>query len=187
MKIILLLIGMLPSLSFAHCPFEIESDGQAYCVDISWQKGEKKVQGLFKPTDKQSPQLIPMGEIPQKWIYSKADVFVWEKGDSNHTSQFIEDFRIFPYMNMEDGHHHSVSYDFKYDSGKYTLQAMGFQKMPGCWSLRWTNEEHDQMGNSSFLMNVLDYENLTDDENHSMKSYCTSGSGSNSGSHSHSH
>ena len=70
MKFIFSIFFLLPAISQAHCPIEIHADHQDYCLDIQWQFGDKKIKGQMTESDKASPHLISMGEVPQKWIYS---------------------------------------------------------------------------------------------------------------------
>lgn len=189
MKFFIMLMIALPNAVFAHCPAELSVDGKTYCTNVKWLNGERKIQGKFQPTNEHSPQLVLMGEIPQRWIYSKAEFVFWEKGDHDHIPKTIEGLRIFPYMNMEDGHHHSTSYSFNWTSTSYEISSIVFQEMPGCWSFRWTTAEDDSLEKSEFLMNVEGYDNLAQDENMEMSGFCSNSEpdAGEGGGHHHSH
>jgi hypothetical protein len=75
---------------------------------------------------------------------------------------------------MNNGHHHSTSYKFLYnsESGTYLLRAVGFKEMPGCWSLRWTTSENDNLTSSQFLTEVIHFKNLTNQKMEQIKAYC---------------
>ncbi len=183
MKITKWLLIFLPTLSYAHCPIPFETDNQSFCAEIEWLSGERKVQGQFESVNYKSPQLNLRGEIPQKWVYSKMNIHVWEKGDHSHVPKFLKDFRVFPYMFMENGHHHSASYDFRWDSDEqvYILKGIGFQEMNGCWSLRWTTSEQDQLSSSHIFQTVDRFENLNERENDLIVKACQSLGESDSG------
>lgn len=188
MKFFILLLFALPQTAFAHCPMELNVDGKSYCSEITWLDGDKKVQGKLEPTTELSPQLVLMGEIPQKWVYSRAEFSFWEKGDASHTPQIIDNLRIFPYMHMETGHHHSTSYEYAWLNETAEISAVALQEMRGCWSFRWTKENHDTLEDSEFLMNIEGYNNLSDEKNSEMSDFCTSvGSGGGHGGHHHNH
>lgn len=166
---------MFPLSAFAHCPIEIEMEAVSYCLDIQWIEGEKKSQGSFVEAESPSPHLVEAGQIPQKWIYSQAQIQTWKKGDTTHQPAVIENFRVFPYMHMTNGHHHSTSYEFSYDSqkGVYVLNRMALQEMAGCWSLRSTTQEGEDPSLSQFLQNIVDYPNLDETKNEKMATYCS--------------
>jgi len=174
MKFILIALTMLPLIANAHCPIALDIKSEKYCTEIEWQKGDLKSKGQFVESDVLSPYLIPMGEIPQKWIYSKAQFAIWKDGDANHLPQEIPGLRIFPYMLMTDGHHHGASYEFNYDQNlqQYVLKAVGLQSMPGCWQLRWTTENTDDFTASAFLANIVTYSNLDESKNLEMAEVC---------------
>lgn len=174
MKFITMTLFFFPLFSQAHCPFEINVDQQTYCLNIQWKMGDRKIQGQLTTSDQASPHLITMGTVPQKWIYSRAEFAIWKKGDSTHKPVHFKEFRIFPYMMMQNGHHHSAAYDFSYDaiSNLYILSNTAFQKMKGCWSLRWTIEDSDNLKASQKLMDITDYQNLNDAEVLVQESFC---------------
>ena len=172
MKFFIALMIAIPSIASAHCPLELDIDGTTYCGDAQWLNGERKIKGQWQETSELSPQLVAMGEIPQKWIYSKVSFVFWQKGDAHHKPVFIEDLRIFPYMHMENGHHHSTSYQEQWTDQTYLVSAVAFQQMRGCWSFRWTTEVDDALESSQALMNIVEFENLTPQENTTMASFC---------------
>lgn len=174
MKYLLLIALALPALAQAHCPFEVEVGEKTYCAYVTWMFTESKIRGEFEETDDPAPHLIPMREVPQKWRYSLATVATWEKGDPMHTIVQIPGFRVFPYMHMINGHHHSTGYEFAYEEelGMYVIRRVAFQKMPGCWSLRWTTAEGDQKSSSQFLEYVTQYMNIDDQEYDQLKTIC---------------
>ncbi len=177
MKVLILSLSFLPFFAHAHCPHEIGVDNQIYCVAVEWLEGERKINGQFESTTFPSPHLITEAEktIPQKWIYSKADITLWKKGDSNHEPQSIKNFRVFHYMFMASGmHHDGGTYDFSQDpeSGVYRIQSLAFQKMRGCWSLRWTTAAEDNVDTSAPLMLISRFSNLSHEENAMAESLC---------------
>lgn len=191
MKTLIIIFALFPAMALAHCPIPLAVHGQSYCADVQWLNGDRKVQGEFESVEHLSPHLVQRGEIPQRWVYSKAEIQIWQKGDRAHRPQKIEGFRIFPYMHMQNGHHHSTSYDFQWDPNTetYLVSGVAFQEMAGCWSFRWTTSQEDRLVSSQFLMNVLDYSNASDAKNHEMAEHCANaGSGEDHGEdHDHSH
>lgn len=176
MKILALFLILMPGYVLAHCPSGFKIDGVDYCSHVQWVNGEEKSEGKLGKTEKMSPQLMKMGDVPQKWIYSKMQIRIWKKGDISHAPQKIENFRVFPYMFMKNGHHHSASYKFDWDSKaeSYGLRAVVFQQMPGCWTLRWTIQDSDTVDSSKHYINVLNYANLSEKENSKMAEFCKS-------------
>ena len=158
----LLFLFFIPSLSFADCPNLFEVNDSEYCLELLWENGEKKLKGQFKETSTTTPHLNAMGEIPQKWIYSQTKIHVWKKSDSKQKSVVIPGFKVFPFMVMSHGMNHSTGFDFFYDFSEqvYILRRMAFQKMLGCWSLRWTTGHDETMKSSNHLTNLVDFQNL---------------------------
>ena len=180
MKYLIFIALVLPSLAKAHCPMPIDLESGSYCADILWDTGEKKLKGEFKPVKTLSPYLVPPGTIPQRWIYSRATIQIWQKGDASHTPVMIPDFRIFPWMHMASGHNHSAGYNFfeDTDTQSYRLQELAFQQMVGCWTLRWTTAGKDEEESSQMLTTVLDYTNLKPAENTEQEVLCDDLAGS---------
>ncbi len=178
MKKLILATLLFPHWASAHCPIELTVSGTTYCTDAKWLNADKKIQGNLQETTEPTPYLIPMGEIPQKWLYTKVSFPLWVKGDSTHQPQSPANFRIFPYMTMTDGHHHPASYQFAWDSvtQSYVLSALALQNMSGCWSLYWTTESMDHLASSQKILDIIEYANLDDTENTAMASYCTNSS-----------
>jgi hypothetical protein len=174
------ILFFLPLISQAHCPYSIKTKSQNYCLDIQWLNSEIKVKGGWQTSPELSPYLISMGEVPQKWHYSKVQFLVWLEGDNNHKPQKIENLNIKPYMKMADGHHHQASSDFYWNDENqvYELKRLALQEMQGCWQLDWTLED-EQLPIDNFLMNVENYTNLTESENLEMVKFCGAESGSN--------
>jgi hypothetical protein len=175
MKSILVLFSFfVSSAAFAHCPIPVKTDKGDYCIDVEWQKGDRMVKGALEATDQMSPFLNKMGEVPQKWIYSRALVRMWQNGDKNHVPVAIEGFRIFPYMLMTDGMHHIGTYKFEYSSTEaaYVISGFSLQEMMGCWSLRWTIESDDAVESSALAAPVVGYSNLDDAANLTATQYC---------------
>lgn len=164
MKLLISLLILLPSASFADCPYLVIAEGEDYCVDLRWDYGAKKVKGQFEETAEQTPYLNPMGTVPQKWIYSKALITTWKKSDVDQKFATVPGFRIFPYMYMQNGHSHSAGYEFFLDAADsvYVFERMAFQQMPGCWTLRWTTDPEDLEESSQFLLNMTDFANLNE-------------------------
>lgn len=161
MKYFTYLLIVLPGFASASCPNEVFSGDKNFCVGIEWDYGEIKVRGEFESTETLTPYLIPMGEVPQKWVYSKAYIIVWEKGDLKRTPVEIENFRIFPYMHMANGHHHSTGYNFFFDpTGRtYVFRRVAFLNMRGRWSLRWTTDSKDLKETSHLLTEISEFQN----------------------------
>lgn len=174
MKIFILLFLTLPMKVFANCPYTIEVSGQSYCVEIQWLNGDIKKQGVFQESSESSPQLVLKGTVPQKWIYSKALFHIWEKNDPAQQPQQIEDFKVYPYMTMISGHHHSTSHQFYWNEVEqaYELKAMALKWMEGCWSLHWTLNAVTEGTNSQLLMNVLDFKNISQSDKEMFQNYC---------------
>jgi hypothetical protein len=166
MKTLFFTFLILPILGHATCPKEIMSQDQSYCMEITWDYGEKKSRGDFKSSEELSPFLTPMKEIPQKWIYSKAYFKLWKKDDPSKTAVEVPNFRVFPFMHMENGHNHSASYEFDLDTQDkvYVFHKMSFRQMRGCWTLRWTTLPEDTMESSKLLMPVTEFTNLADSQ-----------------------
>jgi hypothetical protein len=178
-KYILSVIVVLTSLAAqAHCPYGFTAnDGGDYCLSVEWAKGDKKVKGTYEESTFQSPYLNKSGELPNKWIYSKALIRVWKKGDAHHVPVQFSDFRIFPYMLMADGMSHFASAQFSYDpDGElYVLSGFSLQEMMGCWSLRWTQSADDSLATSQEIQSIIDYSNLDESENKSAAEMCSGG------------
>jgi hypothetical protein len=173
-EILLFSVLWFPLWGQAHCPWPVQVNDQAYCVDVIWHFGEQKLQGQFSGSEMPSPHLVPMSEIPQGWIFSRASLYIWEQGDPLHQPVEIENFRVFPYMFMENGHHHSTGYEFAYDSSQeqYWIQRMAFQQMRGCWSLRWTTEPQDELETSQTLLNIIQFANLDEAQWQQQMAWC---------------
>lgn len=174
MKILITLLMILPSLASAHCPIAFEAGGEKYCTAIEWLNGEQKIKGQMQPSTELSPQMVTIGTVPQKWIYSKAQFKVWKDGDRNHIPQQVTNFTVFPYMFMESGHHHSTSFAFVWNSEveAYELVSVAFLEMPGCWSLRLTTSNKIDANHSQHIQNIVNYKNLSDAENMQVEAYC---------------
>lgn len=174
MKSFFLLLLLVPSFSYAHCPISFEVEGVSYCTDIEWLNGDYKVQGSLVPSSQMSPHLIAAGEVPQKWIYSRARFPLWLEGDRTHAPQMIAGLRVFPYMVMENGHHHSTSHEFEWNDGKqvYELTGVAFQEMPGCWSLRWTVAAAGSHENSHQLISISNFQNSPASPSHTLSQTC---------------
>ena len=180
MRYLFVFLFSLPSLSDADCPYQVSSNGEAYCLDIEWKQGEVKTRGEFEGTDIESPYLVPQEEIPQRWIYSKAEIITWKKSDSSQAPVEVPNFEIFPYMHMQNGHHHSTGYEFAYDSmnQRYVLSQVKFQSMPGCWSLRWTTSPENMHSPENMqeislhLMNVTNFTNLDPEQRDDQIEFC---------------
>lgn len=174
MKYLILSLLFFPAVSQAHCPHKVQSAGQEYCVEVTWDYGDRKVQDQFEPIEVLSPYLVSMGEIPQRWVYSKAYITAWKKKDSSQALVEIPSFRVFPYMHMINGHHHSASYEFGFDpaSQVYTFDKVAFRHMRGCWSLRWTTALEDSMGTSNLLGSLTDFTNLNDKQVEEQVRFC---------------
>ena len=111
MKLILSILVAFPLVSFADCPYQIEFENTTYCLDIQWETGESKFKGKFKAIQTQTPHLIPMGEVPPKWVYSQATVKTWAFGDQDETPIEVPGLRVFPYTLMLNGKSHSAGYE----------------------------------------------------------------------------
>lgn len=176
MKLLIFLTVMIHAWAQADCPLEVTVQGQDFCVDIHWESSEKKIRGQFEDAEALSPHLVPMGEIPQKWLYSRALIVLWNKSDSNQTPVQVPDFRVFPYMHMKNGHHHSAEYDFYFDSEQqaYVFRRVAFRAMPGCWSLRWTTDLDDFQETSALLQNITGFSNLSPEAVAEQEALCQS-------------
>lgn len=159
--------------SFAHCPYEIDTENENYCASIEWAKAEKKIKGTFKEVSEISPYLVSDKDLPPQWIFSKMKIKIWVSGDTSHEPVEIKNLKIFPYMTMTMGGHHSHStvHNFSYQQGShYNLSQVRFYEMEGCWSLRWSTDPNldiDSMksvsDSSTVLTNVTEYTNLSPD------------------------
>ncbi|MCB9072256.1 MAG: hypothetical protein H6623_01445 [Bdellovibrionaceae bacterium] len=190
MKLLFVLTLLASVTAQAHCPTEIQINQNAYCLAIKWQNAEQKVKGVLQTTPQSSPQLVAMQEIPLKWLYSSAAFVLWKKSDPSHQPQFLENFRIFPYMHMANGHHHSTGYQFEYDaiSEHYVLHGMALMEMTGCWSLRWTLQQNEDEATSQLLVDITHFENLDNEQNATAASFCSSSPPPmNNGEHHHQH
>ncbi|MEO0335649.1 MAG: hypothetical protein AAF202_04615 [Pseudomonadota bacterium] len=192
MKSIILVLLMLPLFSWAHCPHEVQSSGQSYCLDFIWDVGETKVRGEFQLSTEQTPYLIPNGDVPQKWVFSKAIVTTWKKGDVNHDPVVVPGLDIFGYMHMQDGHHHTAGrkeFYFDDENQYYVFRRVAFHQMPGCWSLRWAVNSDEKIETSRRLFNLTDFANLTAEGIEEQKGFCkgTGNGGESGGEHHHHH
>jgi hypothetical protein len=180
--IILTAIGT-SSICYAHCPLNLMSNGTTYCTEIDWQPAEQKINGEFLESTTLSPILIAAGTVPPLWLFSKARFSFWKLGDATHTPQEVPGLRIFPYMHMNGGHHHSTAYEFSFDSGttSYQVKNMAFTEMDGCWSLRWTTESQDDSSASTELLAVTVFTNVAVDQ----ITTCKEGSGQTGQEHNH--
>jgi hypothetical protein len=100
---------------------------------------------------------------------------ICKKSDSSQQSLFIDEFRIFPYMNMLGGAHHGASYQWAWDptAGEYKLYDFSLTQMEGCWSLRWTLDEEDQVSTSQKLVDISEYSNNSPEENFEAATLCS--------------
>jgi hypothetical protein len=179
---VLLLFLFVSSKAFAHCPFDLEIEGEFFCADVEWLQAELKVgEGEFrKAFDKNSgspvmsPQIIHMGVIGPKWLYSKAKVTIWKKGDQDHAPVLLDGLNVFPYMVMENGHHHDSAYEFKTseEGDWYEVSKMPFHMMRGCWALRWSYGDGVSLSNSKLLLKVSNYQNSNEVENDFLDGFC---------------
>lgn len=160
--------------AFAGCPIEWTFDGTAYCASVNWQVADKKTGGAFVASEDISPYLNKKGATPPQWRYSRAHILFWKKGDPAKTSLFMNNLRVFPYMQMLGGHHHGASYQWQWDAQNqiYVISAMALTQMEGCWTLRVTTASTDQMDSSSLLMEVTDYSNASADEKFTAITLC---------------
>ncbi len=182
----LILSLMFPTLALAECPVEIKSGNDVYCASVEWGFGEKKVRGDFIEVTDETPYMIPMQTVPQKWVYSKAFISLWRKGDVDESPVELEGFKVFPFMMMQNGHNHSTSYTFSYveELKVYELSEFGFIAMKGCWSLRWTLGDEINLESSESLGQVVEYKNLSPEKNEVFAQFCSMPSGGGHGEHS---
>lgn len=185
--LVTIILGM-PFFARAHCPTEIVQGQDTYCASVEWLLGDKKIKGSYVEVDVESPYRVPMREVSQKWVYSKAFVSVWAKGDHSQTPVFLNGFRVFQYMSMESGHHHGGEYDFEKleAEGGYLLSKMSLHQMRGCWALRWTFSEEDSMGTSFEVFKIENYKNLSEMDNKMALGMCQD-SGMSAGGHTSGH
>ncbi len=183
----------------AHCPNELiinQEDGStaSYCLEINWKNGESKIRGEFSETHVKSPYLNPLLDnngntlSPRLWIYSTMTIYIWEKNDDEHKPVRIKDFRIFPYMIMEDGVHHMASYNFTEKKQNnpsqysYKLSQLALNEMSGdisgCWTLRWSikknvadNDIYD-IKSSHFLSTINNFLNISESQNNEQNKIC---------------
>jgi hypothetical protein len=175
MKQILILLSFFFSQGlWAHCPIPVVDKAGDYCMDVEWQMGDRKVKGVAQTSDQMSPYLNRVGDVPQKWIYSKAILKLWANGDKNHVPVYLSDFRVFPYMLMVDGMDHIGLYEFTYDSINqyYVLSGFNLQEMAGCWSLHWTTAVDDAAVTSTLASAITNYSNLNVADNLKATNYC---------------
>lgn len=160
-----------------------------YCASLEWLKGDKKIKDGFVETDMEGPYQIPMKERPQKWVYSKANFHVWLKGDSTHAPVYLDGLRLFPYMMMENGHHHGAAYMFEEGSEVegYQLSQLALHGMRGCWSIRGTFSEEDSMETSFLVTKIMSYKNLSEEGNAEVMGFCMNEGGGDHGGGHHDH
>jgi len=175
MKTLFVAFTLMSQLASAHCPLPLNLAEDKYCLEVQWPKAEVSVQGNLQETSELSPQLIRSGTLPSQRLRSRALVAVWRNGDVEHRPvQLPEGARVFPYMVMSNGHHHSTSHTFTWleDEELYELRNMALQEMPGCWSLRWTSAETLDLASSQLLQLISPFENLSVSENQSLVDLC---------------
>ncbi|MCB0392804.1 MAG: hypothetical protein KDD58_16055 [Bdellovibrionales bacterium] len=173
MNLIILFLAAF-SVYAQDCPYELSLNDKSYCLDFSWQNAEKNINGKWEASDKLSPQIIKSRTPGKKKLYSAMDIQIWEKLDSLQTPVKIENFRVFTYMEMLNGHHHGGSYEFTWnEQGFYTLNKMNLMAMEGCWQLRWTLSDEDEMSTSQKIMNIENFVNYSDQENAQQMIWCS--------------
>ena len=158
MKSFLLISILFSQWAYAQpeCPNPFEFNEIQYCAEVEWLKGEVKQRDEFFPSEVDSPFLNPMGEVPQRWIYSQAIIRTWLADDAEQTPVLLDGFRIFPFMHMNNGHNHSTYHEFTQDPefSESRLTKMAFQSMHGYWTLRWTTGEGETLKGSQELMKI---------------------------------
>lgn len=171
----------------AHCPYAANINSVDYCFDYDWLAADKKTNGAYSESSEMSPYLNKKGSSPTKWLYSKATIRMWKKGDAKHAPVFLQDFIVFPYMIMAGGHHHGAASQFEYDNsaGVYILSGMSLQQMEGCWSLRWGVAT--DAAKAELISNIEAYTNLTVDENKNLATFCVQDPAAETGPHEHHH
>ncbi len=172
----LLMMGLFSAAASAHCPEAFKVNQKKFCLTVEWEFGEKRTNGVFETSGNLSPYAIKQGEAPPTWIYSRALVSVWADGDTEHKPVKLDNFKVFPYMYMDDGKHHPATYKFTYDeaNGAYMLSSMALHKMAGCWSLRWTTDSSENLSTSKPLMDIIQYSNFSEKENKEAEAFCKS-------------
>ncbi len=179
---------LFSQLSFAHCPYKVSLNDQTYCAGIEWMHAEQKIRGEFRQTENLSPQRVPMRAPNPTWIFSKVQINLWMMGDKDHKPIFLEGLRFFPYMTMLDGHHHGASHKMSVNEFGYELSQMALHEMPGCWSVRWTFDQNsDTRSSSEELFKVLDYENLSAEDNFEAGELCAAKNDGDGGDHNRHH
>jgi hypothetical protein len=172
MKILSLLVILLStSLSFAHCPQFLEVEDKKFCYSFDWLQADKRVRGKFIEVKEVSPFLNAMREIPQKRIYSKLVFKMWESGDSSHKFQSPENFKVEPYMFMESGHHHGVSFEsaFLKEDEALLMSKLPLTSMRGCWSFVWRRAD----GQIKVLLDSFEFSNLSTEQNAERTLFCS--------------
>lgn len=159
--------------AWAHCPVEFKYQSEDYCLDLQWQTGDLRQQGVYLPSTELSPVLNKRSVRPELWIYSKAHIAIWSKGDKNHAPIYLQDFKAYPFMVMAGGHSHGARSNLVYDEdlGVYVLSQMSFQEMSdGCWQIRF--KASDQ-GEEIILQNIEFFTNLNPTENYDQSVMCS--------------
>jgi hypothetical protein len=163
MKMVLFLLVSIQSfVASADCDAKITQGEKEYCLEYEWLPAQRRVQGVFQDDadGAMSPVLNRQGTPPPRWLYSQARVLITNLDGTIATD--LEAFRVFPYMIMANGHHHSTNHFWEYSAvgGPYILSAMALQEMVGCWSMRYSFAG----GLGSHLFDLIDYSNLDKEE-----------------------
>lgn len=146
----------------------------SYCLSLIWQEADYWRQDSPISSGEQSPQWVVARTPSAKKLYSVATVKIWLAQDPEQSSVKIENFTVFPYMAMMNGHHHGTSYRWEWIEAQkvYVLSKVVFAEMPGCWSLRWTFDPEGLWEDSFELLQITQYANLSEQENRQVKGYC---------------
>lgn len=171
-KIAVALISFLITTNlYAYCPFEFQYGDKTYCVDLEWTQGQKRIKGQYQESQEQSPYLNFLSVRPELWTYSRAYIYLWEKG-VGQTPVYVDKVKFFPFMVMKEGHSHGAKSHLEYDvqNNRYILSQMAFQEMKeGCWQLRLKVENQEDF----VLLDITDFANLTPEQNYDQSVMCS--------------
>lgn len=162
----IVMVFFCSSLASAHCPDSFTHEETKYCFSLAWQQTQQRLSGEeLKEGFAMSPYLVPflrplIGQARPVVELSRVKIFIWKEGDANHVPVVFSDFRVFPYMFMENSHHHATNSSFSFveetaqEQGHYLLEGMRLQGMQntggGCWQLRWMAQQDPDFTDLTF-------------------------------------
>lgn len=167
--------GQTWAASGSECPLQITTEEESYCASLTWEKATLKKRSNFEGTRSLSPQYIRSRTPGSRWLYSNAKIKIWLASDNSQSSVYMgEEFKIFPFMEMLNGHGHADNHHFYWDKEnlQYKVEQVALHQMEGCWSLRWSDKDKSSARDSHLLFKITDYQDLNPAEKLEVINYC---------------